>query len=266
MRLSAIEFPFTLLTPAMIGGAEGKAGTAEMRIASIRGQIRWWHRKAVLHPACPHVWGETEPSVIASKVSLTLLPSRVSSRREVAILPHKHGGTRDALLPPSPHSLMLRRLAGCQPGEWEAAQNAVKVWLLLGGIGLRVNRAAGSVWPVGDWVPQDAANLRTELTRLRFPPSAPLALADNSILSHPKLVEEKTDALKLRHAASDTVSVPRYFGGISPRVASPLKMKVIRLGEDYRLLLTGLDAAGMNAARCALGTGKPLGSVSWHTI
>ncbi|MBP7948963.1 MAG: hypothetical protein KA004_04850 [Verrucomicrobiales bacterium] len=264
MKLPFIEYPFTLLTPAMIGGAEGKAAPAEMRVASIRGQVRWWHRKAGLVPNCNQVWGQTEPAVVASKVSLTLAPTTPPSHREVDILPHKQSGFRDSILPLHKQSLILRRLVGCQQGEWEAAQKAVKLWLLLGGLGLRVNRAAGSVWPVGDWVPTDEASLKTTLTQLGY--TQPVSLADASILEHKNLATDVSHAKKLRHAASDTVSVPRYFGSIKPRTPSPLKMKVIRLGANHRLLLTGLSLAAMAAARTALGTSKPLGSAAWHTL
>jgi len=251
MKLPEIPYQFTLLTPAMIGGAEGKSGPPEMRIASIRGQIRWWHRKAGLTPNCNQVWGQTEPSVLASKVSLTLLPSPEPARKEVPILPHKQSGYRDALLPPLQQTLILRRLVGCDSEHWKAAQNAVKLWLLLGGLGLRVNRAAGSIWPGGEWVPTNEAELKTLLATLGF--HHPVRLAEASL---------GDSAQDLRKAASDTVSVAKYFGGISPRKPSPLKMKVIRLGNVHRLILTGLDDSGMDAARGALGK-KSLGRASW---
>ncbi len=273
MKLQSIEYQFILLTPAMIGGANGKAGHAEMRVASIRGQVRWWHRFARVMPLCNQVWGQTEPEVIASKVSLTLLPRCLPVRKGTPILPHdlaKSGHPRDALSSGETFTLILRRLVGCDSSQWAAAQNAVKLWLLLGGLGLRVNRAAGSVWPLDGhlpeadrWVPDTESALRNLLATLGY--SKVVQLVDASILDHPKLVHEKSDALKLRHAASDTVSVLAYFGGIQPRrVPSPLKMKVIRLGDEHRLLLTGsLTADKFISARNALGAGKPLGSVAW---
>lgn len=251
MKLPEITFHFNLLSPAMIGGAEGKSGSPEMRIASIRGQVRWWHRQSILSPDCNQVWGQTEPAVVASKVSLDLQPCLAPLIKKVPILPHKQSGDRDALFPSVPQTLILRRLVGCRIDEWTAAQNSVKLWLLLGGLGLRVNRAAGSVWPEGDWVPSDETELKKLLVNLGY--NKLVNLADTSL---------GTTAQDLRKAASDTVSVTQYFGGISPRRPSPLKMKVIRLGDSYRLLLTGLDARGMDAARKALGD-KPLGKTAW---
>jgi hypothetical protein len=227
-----------------------------MRGASIRGQIRWWHRKAEISLSCNQVWGQTEPSLIASKVGLSLAPALPSPHKEVAILPHKQSGIRDALLPSIAYVITLTRLVGCGTPEWEAANKAVKLWLLLGGIGLRVNRAAGSVWPLGGWVPDDEARLRDTLNTLGY--THPVRLADSSLAASPQ---------ELRKAASDTVNgSPHLFGGIHPRrKPSPLKMKVIRLGSTHRLLLTGLDVSGMDSARLALA-GKDLGKAKWHTV
>ena len=270
MNLQSIEYRFILLTPAMIGGATGKSGNAEMRIASIRGQVRWWHRSAGLTPNFNQVWGQTEPSAVASKVSITLAAHFPSAHHNAPILPHKQSALRDSINPGETFTLILRRLVGCSSSQWIAAQNALKLWLLLGGLGLRVNRAAGSIWPLDDprpeverWVPEDEATLRRTLATLGY--TKIMHLAEATILNHPSLASESSDASKLRKAASDTVNgSPRYFGTITPRTPSPLKMKVVMLGSDYRLLLTGsLTASEFAAARIALGTGKPLGSVAW---
>lgn len=270
MNLQSIEYRFILLTPAMIGGATGRDGSAEMRVASIRGQVRWWHRSAGLVPQCNDVWGQVEPVVMASKVSLSLAAGPPPNLMNSPILPHKQSASRNSIASGQTFSVILRRLVGCNPAQWSAAQHAVKLWLLLGGLGLRVNRAAGSVWPTDDylpetekWVPHDEASLRKTLTTLGY--SKIVRLIDSRILEHGSLAGENTDGLKLRKAASDTVNgSPRYFGTIQPRTPSPLKMKVIRFGTDTRLILTGLATAPeFEAARCALGAGKPLGSVTW---
>lgn len=253
MKLATESHPFTLLTPAIIGGAEGKFAPAEMRVASIRGQVRWWHRKTGLIPSFNDVWGQTDGAVIASKVSLVLDPSTPASHLDASILPHKQSATRDAIAPCQSFTLTLRRLVGCGDAHWSAARKAVKLWLLLGGLGLRVNRAAGSVWPLGDWVPQDEEAFKSLLQDLGY--TQPVQLAAAGLASTPQ---------DLRHHASDTVKgSPHLFGEIQPqRKPSPLKMKVIRFGEQYRLLLTGLDASNMAAARNALAS-KPLGKVPW---
>ena len=271
MKLQSIEYRFVILTPAMIGGATGRDGSAEMRVASIRGQVRWWHRSAGLTPQCNEVWGQVEPVVIASKVSLSLAASPPLTLMNAPILPHKQSASRNSIAPGQTFSVILRRHVGCDLKQWRAAQHAVKLWLLLGGLGLRVNRAAGSIWPTDDhllepekWVPRDEKELRSTLTELGY--SKIVRLIGSEILEHGSLAGENTEGLKLRKAASDTVNgSPKYFGSIQPRrTPSPLKMKVIRLGTDTRLILTGLATEqDFEAARNALGAGKPLGSVAW---
>ncbi len=256
MKLSEQTYTFTLLTPAMIGGAKGKSASAEMRIASIRGQIRRWHRQAALNPNCNTVWGCTEATPVASKVSLSLEARKQPNQIDAAILPHKGGANcRKALSQDQEFTLTLRRLVRCTGAEWATAQSAVKLWLLLGGLGLRVNRAAGSVWALDSWVPQSEAELNQTLKDLGY--KHLVQLADVSPGNTPQ---------NLRKEASNTVSVAKFFGSISPRRPSPLKMKVIRLGDTHRLLLTGLSTSDMRAARNALGPSKPLGRVAWHSL
>ncbi len=231
MNLPLIEYPFILLTPAMIGGAQGANGDPEMRIPSIRGQVRHWHRKANLTPSCNDVWGQAEPQVIASKVSLALKQGSNHQIGDSPILPHKNRALRSAICANSHFTLQLRRLVGCGNDHWNAAQKAVKLWLLLGGLGLRVNRAAGSVWPAGDWVPKSEGEFRKTVAELGY----------NGIL-HILKRNERNSPIELRRTASDTLNgFPHLFGSIQPRrTPSPLKMKVIRLEASHRLLLTGL--------------------------
>jgi hypothetical protein len=92
-------------------------------------------------------------------------------------------------------------------------------------------------------------------------------MVDSAILADERMKYEKNEALRLRHAASDTVGgSPQFFGDIRPtRKPSPLKMKVAILGGSPVLLLTGLSAADMSSAQGKL-KGHPLGDVPWITI
>ena len=151
MKLPTAEFTFRLLTPCFCGGADNQAA-AEMRVPSIRGQVRWWHRRLMDVAAVNRIWGVAdEACVFPSKVALWVDPpfDRVPSRIET-ILPHKpnRSGKRPALPADTDFTLTLQRLPQCSPEDWKAALGAVKLWLLLGGLGLRCNRAAGSVWPL----------------------------------------------------------------------------------------------------------------------
>ena len=128
MKLKSIDLPFVLLTSAMNGGAQ-ENGPAEVRIASIRGQVRAWHRKAGLTPACDEVWGRAaDGATTASRVSLSLLPQlKAETHKDEPILPHHPvGGIRSAVTHNQTFTLRLTRpallpcrrpcLAGGRPG------------------------------------------------------------------------------------------------------------------------------------------------------
>lgn len=259
-------FDFEFLTPCFSGTAEGKnAESSVLRVPPIRGHIRMWHVSLFGAADANAVWGSTAGDGCGSKVGVALKSWISESKADAAILPHKKSAFRVALKVGSPATLVITRLPGCSSNQWEHAEKATKLWLLLGTLGLRSARAAGSVWPSGSWVPQDAAALKTTLNTLGY--KQPVQQVDAAILKDKSLAYEKNDALKLRHAASDTVGgSPRLFGGINPtRQPSPLKMKVALFATGPVLLLTGLSTSDMASAHGAL-KGHPLGCVSWNPI
>ena len=159
MILPTEKYSFKLLTACFCGGADNQAA-AEMRVPSIRGQVRAWQELAGAKTV-NRIWGSTVGEAGASLVALfwdASVPPRQAQNKPY-ILPHKSQGRRPALAAGQSFTLTLQRLIGCSSADWTAAQNALKLWLLVGCLGLRANRAAGSVWPVGDWVPQTAAQL-----------------------------------------------------------------------------------------------------------
>jgi hypothetical protein len=264
-------FDFEFLTPCFSGTAEGKnPESSVLRVPPIRGHIRMWHVSLFGAADANAVWGSTAGDGCGSKVGVALKTSLPPSTTKAEILPHKdnanHRGPRVALqTKDSRATLILTRLPGCTPTQWDHAEKATKLWLLLGTLGLRANRAAGSVWPSGPWVPQDRAALKTTLSALGY--KQPVQQVDSAILSDKRMNYEDNEALRLRHAASDTVGgSSQYFGDIKPtRKPSPLKMKVAILGGSPVLLLTGLPIAEMTAAHGKL-RGHPLGDVLWQTV
>jgi hypothetical protein len=268
MKLDTLPFPFILLTPCFSGTAEGKtAQSAAMRVPPIRGHIRFWHRVLFGAESANRVWGSTAGEHgHASRVALRF-SGEVEARQanpKPDILPHKPPGQRGprvALGVGNEYSVTLQRLVGCSPGDWENAECAMKVWLILGSVGLRSNRAAGSVWPLADWVPTTHSVLAALLGQLRCPWEVRLAgpaLGDN--------------ANSLREAASNTVSDAGYFGDVadkrrpgSRRHPSEIKFKVIRLDKKLRLLLTAPPSYPWEEARQAL-CAKPLASVAWERV
>ena len=267
MKLQTIEYPFTLLTPCFSGTALGKrADHAEMRVPPIRGHVRFWHRALFDAPDCNRVWGSASGNAgQGSRVALRFYgeTSPCQGSSSAKILPHKSNFERPAIASGAQLTLRLQRLVGCTNDDWEHARRAVKLWLLVGALGLRANRAAGSVWPAGGWAPVDDDALRR---LLRNDPSKggldftwAVQLSDNA---HGCKAEE------LRAIASNTLGgSPSFFGGIKPsRRPSPLKFKVIRLGGQFRLLALAKDPGTISGAWREL-TAKPLQTkLTWTSL
>ncbi|MDW8344277.1 MAG: hypothetical protein RMM51_07270 [Verrucomicrobiae bacterium] len=271
MKFQTAEYPFKLLTPCFCGGADNRSGAAELRIPSIRGQIRLWHRSIAPVNVVNQIWGTTEGNTTASKVGLSLDKPFTPSRMLARLLPHcdpnskdeeekrKAASKRDALAENQRFVLIAQRLIGCTQDDWEEAQRAIKLWLLLGGLGLRSNRAAGSVWPDGQWVP-DTQEALAEVLRV-------LRCNHTVLLVDP---QEGDNATRLREFASNTLRGPQhrpYFGGINPRQSSPVRFKVIQLGGTPRVLVTSPNSSLAEQAKSALRqSNKPLGQRSWDLI
>ncbi|MEK7675645.1 MAG: RAMP superfamily CRISPR-associated protein [Verrucomicrobiota bacterium] len=301
MKLESQSFPFRLLTASFCGGAEGRQQDAEMRVPSIRGHLRDWHRQLVGVPRADIVWGSTDDNTgHSSKIAVTvdkpdntvascrarLFPQveftaaderRLSrlrradpGRNELAQKLKKSENAAPALPKDTSFVLSLTRLPECNAPEWEAAQRAVKLWLLVGALGLRSSRAAGSVWPLNPpepaWVPQTEQQLADTLSQIGFDPSQ-VRLMD---------AVPGDDEDKLRECASNTVEDRTYFGGVNPRDPSPVRFKVTRLNSQPRLLVVVSKTVLRDRVRSKYSSlppfitaaharlsGKPLGQRQW---
>lgn len=230
MQLQTVEFPFTLLTPCFSGSALGRrADRAEMRIPPIRGHVRFWHRALFGFEDCNRVWGSAgERESHGSRVALRLVNQVASGECRARLLPHdpkKSGRERPAVAPGQSFTLGLQRLPGCTDMEWDHAQRAMKLWLLVGGLGLRSSRAAGSVWPGGEWVPRTRDDFKKALEGID--------LRGWSVALIGLEVDKSAD--ELRQTASDTLQGNPYtaiFGGIRPRAPSPTRFKVAQLARE----------------------------------
>jgi len=240
MHLQHEDYTFTLLTPCFSGTALGKADDhAEMRIPPIRGHIRFWHRVLFGPGDCNRVWGSTAGDQgNGSRISVRFIGS-VSIKHaspKPTMLPHKdepnQRGPRPALAAGESFTLRLQRLVGCTAADWDHAQRVVKLWLLLGGLGLRSNRGAGSVWPKDDWVPQCAGALRTTLQHLGLQKWAVAVVGVGKCKSADELRKTASDTSK-----GDNRSInQKVFGASAPRRPSPTKFKVICLKDGFCLL------------------------------
>ncbi|MBM3881226.1 MAG: hypothetical protein FJ387_16135 [Verrucomicrobia bacterium] len=296
MKIDIVPFPFVLLTPCFSGTAAGKeAETSVMRVPPIRGHIRFWHRALFDADSANRVWGSTAGSGGGSLVGVRLHPAALEETRKSRLLPHvefttadrdeyrglEHGNResprfkelkqkkakaeseRPALQQQAQFGLDIQRLVGCSADDWTKAQSAVKLWLLLGCLGLRSNRAAGSVWPLADWVPGDAESFRR---LLRQPvDQGGLSFAWPAQLGEPP---QGFSAEQVRAIASDTKGgSPQYFGDIRPhRQPSPLKLKVVRLSGRHLLLAVARNTQIIQGALGELRNKPRWFQLSWQSL
>ncbi len=253
-----------LLAPTFCRGAY--QDTPEIREPSIRGMVRWWFRKLGGTP-------DQEKSVFGGlkrfgqKTKGDVMASRVMFRADLLMgekskadtLPHKKGmqaspqmafkeGGRFRLV-------VLSRLGGLSPELEKRLVQAIDVWILLGSLGLRANRAGGSLWPAGNSAPADAGELRSRLDTCGCHWPVYLAGPANG-----------GQLGVLRAMATDTLNgMPGIFGSAKPRQASRLKIKLVRLEKKLRLLITAPDEQTITKARQALSN-KPLACDTWQAV
>jgi len=256
MKLPTVAYPFTFLTACFSGTWQGKdARESELRVPAIRGHLRVWHRALFQASDANRVWGNAAGNEgSGSRVGITLKNAPANSNATAPTLPHKEEafkrGPRVALPANTKATLILQRLPGCTVIDWDHAKKAAQLWLLLGSLGNRSNRAAGSAWPDDATAPASAADLRGQLTALGC--NWALALAPVSI---------GTTWESLREAASDTPAVTASYGSSNPRTPSPTHFKVVRFGNELRLLVFAKESSRLASARIAMEQ-KPMAALS----
>lgn len=220
MKEKCVIYNIEILTDCFCKIGDGKP---EIRGTSIRGMIREWTRLLGGNP--DNVWGGKGGN--AGKVGIAI--SNVNSEKSDSFLmPHKGGNKPSAIEAGATFELVLSRLVGCTDQMWYEAKKNVENWLLLGCLGQRANRAAGSVWN-SDW------NYKSKKDFLAKSPTNCVLLSNEGF----------DDPEKVRTIASDTVAGhPEIFGDIkrkddygSKRISSPIKMKVIKIDGKFHLLL-----------------------------
>lgn len=252
-RIIDLEF----ITPLFSHGATDQP---EIRPASIRGQLHAWFR--ILGgdiEAERRVFGgikqgkadsrkmPSKGETLASHVVVRV--SNVEGRiRELPTLPHKQGGMaapRKACDVGTKCQVMITdRLGGLKEADEDLLNRATNVWLLMGTLGFRTTRAAGSfVWtdesfPMpGDPIAyQDACrNLLDETSA-----QAKVAVLGKEYASAEAARRDVSDSLGGRdhHDEQNDLAelhdpLGKVFGG---RKTSPLKYRIVRFGDKYRIL------------------------------
>lgn len=271
-----VEIKLITVTPLFLGGSDPRGQPPELRPPSFRGAMRYWYRAALggvlgdadlvsLRAMETAVFGSTDQG---SPVSLRLSGSLEYSQHY--ILPHKKAGKRNAFDPDQKFFLTMTAGPACSELVWVNACMALNLALTLGGIGLRSRRGMGSLQVVEssqpDLVPifpqqeseiiqfigritrsamQQVKALATERKiPVRGLPQAPTAfpcaaLGAEFLLVHPANVTQPIEAVAELMMRFPKVS---WLGGISPRQASPVWAKVLKIQKGYRHLFTILPS------------------------
>lgn len=154
-HLPRMQLTLQTVGAAFIQGADSR-GTPELRVPSLRGQLRYWGRSiwGARYAAQSRVWDQESAifgsTGIGSRVLLRLTPLQVKPERivQVAMLPHKQPGDRGR----SPtnaikHDVKSILTVATRPGEAipEDFNMALSLFLLLGGFGKRSRRMFGGL-------------------------------------------------------------------------------------------------------------------------
>lgn len=267
--MSTTTYEVELLTPCFCAGADQTK--AEIRVSSIRGQLRWWFRALGGTPEQEkEVFGgvhalrgeRKEDAARASAVVLRVPPYDCRTSQEL-VMPHKKFQRAAVKAQTRFRVIMQARRANDEP-LMQKAELAMKAWLLWGALGFRSNRGAGAVWHAG-WAPTLEKFTERSLGVLAsardlgiWRPDAPIARAIADILE-----ENFTTAEEARRVCADTIhhDALGYARG-SNRLASPLRAKVVRFDDKFHVLRidfpepNGSVGRGIEALRRA---GKKLG-------
>lgn len=239
------------LSPCFCAGAD--QNRPEIRAPSIRGHLRRWHGLLYGEEEMKSVWGSVGKRGGSSKVQLRVEVLSGDEKQGV-LLPHKHqgGGSRMAL----ESARFAVSLASRNRKALETAGKVLEVWSLLGALGTRANRAAGSIWP-DESAPVSSDGLRSRLQE------AGLKKCDIRVSAE----YDRVDVL--RTSASNTLSIPHLFGSASKteRKPSPLKIKMVEFSDGVHLLLWAVQPGVIDSALTELEKKKkPLAKFSWQKI
>lgn len=283
---------FEILTPCFCAGISKLR--PEMRIASIRGQLRWWarvlygtgspeyaffggiHGTKHVRPGSTDKYPD-EGVASSFKFGLTATADNAPPA-DACLVPHKHQQSGFwAMALPIGNSFSLEWTPQLHPAFRDRAdqlidghtrqhrlEQIIRAWLLLGGLGRRITRAAGSVWPLSYAPTTD--EFQTAVTALSLNPHVKVAV----------LSAVNSDAEALRDIADETVhglrrgnirGDPLGYVDRRDRKASPLRLKVGRFADGFRLIAIwdGRNQRGGSMTKCIAalraGFGRELGDL-----
>lgn len=251
--METLTYTFRLLSDTFSHGAyqTQNFNRPELRAPSVKGMIRWWHKALGYSEAnAGKLFGQAIGETLAASVAVRVRPLAPPITANAAFMPHKggQGGNKTAIIPNARYELtVVPRRSGPDATLEAELRKAIESWLLLGAIGQRSNRAAGSVqW---DEAPTSVSDFELIASQLIDRSSIRFALLD---------VDLDNDPFFARKIAGDFLHADA-FGGRAPfgrafpdRKPSPLKLKCVFLDDALRLLAIW-DHRGENPASLESG-------------
>ncbi len=260
--IRTIELEF--ITPLFSHGA---TDVPEMRPASIRGQLHSWFRilggdieaerrvfGGIRNKKADSKLMPSHDKTAASKVVVRVC-NVTGAMRELPTLPHKQdsrGGARGGMSAlrkafdagSKCRVVVTDRLGGLGDDDALLLNRAIDAWLLMGTLGFRATRAAGSfAWkdevlpmPADPLSYQDACrNLLDDASA-----EAKVAVLGKEYSSAETARRDVSDSLggkDDRRGQDELASLHDPLGKIRPgRKTSPLKYRIVRFGDSYRIL------------------------------
>ncbi|SKB01662.1 CRISPR type III-B/RAMP module RAMP protein Cmr1 [Prosthecobacter debontii] len=247
--MSPVSYELEFITPLFSKGMY--EDLPEVRPPSIRGQLHAWFRTlGYTYADEKAIFGGVTGDPIASKVVLRV--SGVTGRTDRRdTLPHKHGRGNEAspkmcYLPGTRFTLhVLPRLGGLESRQQQQLDATLEAWLLMGALGLRTTRGAGSfIWrPASDTLapqpPQSFADYEQRCQTLLASAHARFALLGQEYSSAESARRDCSDTIGGRddRRSQDSLTAIRDpLGCIRPqRKTSPLRFRVVGLEGKFRI-------------------------------
>lgn len=218
----------------------------EIRPPSIRGQLHWWFR-ALGFPYTDEraIFGGVGKPARASRIVIRI--SGIEGKTgESPTLPHKpqQPGLRTCYLPGTKCLLhVLPRLGGPSGTLLDQWNATLEAWLLMGSLGLRTTRGAGSFqWKSEEAAtlipPQDFDTYATRCQELLSRAPFRFALLGTEYKSAEAARRDCSDTIGGRDDATSAGSLSRIrnpLGTIQGRKTSPLRFRVVGLNGHFRI-------------------------------
>lgn len=243
-----------LITPLFSHGATDEP---EIRPASIRGMLHEWFRllggdivseRRVFGGIKQTKAGYRDHEMTKASSIVVRVADVKGTVVDMSTLPHKSGGKaapRKAFSAGTTCRIVLSdRLGGLSGEDEKRFEAAVNAWLLVGTLGYRATRAAGSF----SW--QDAT-FEMPTDRIEYQDACRNLLDDSNAFENVKVAvlgKGYKEAEAARKAVSDSLGGPERngqddlgrlhnpLGGISPRKTSPLKYRIVQLKTGFHIL------------------------------